>query len=1470
MNTFYKKLAAVLAVLAAWAVTASAAETNPQAVMALLARVTNAADRFETVLDEDLAAAKGTEVFVITSADGKPCIKGSSLPALTAGINWYLNHYAHVNLAWNNLTADLSGAALPVPAAPETHTATVPYRYYLNYCTFSYSMSTWTWERWQQEIDWMALHGINMPLQIVGLDVVWRNLLTKDLGYTSAEANEFIAGPCFQAWWGMNNLEGWGGPNPDWWYARQEELCRKILARERELGMRPVLPGYSGMVPSDIGEKGYSAKNQGQWCNFVRPYILDPNSPAFSEIAAKYYARLNELMGTSAYYSMDPFHEGANTEGIAVASAYKAIAAAMYAANPDARWVIQSWQWNSSQYQVLSQVEKGRLIVLDLFSDAHSSFGSYQGHDAVYCMLHNFGGRTGFYGRLSKVMADFFAQRGTYANIKGIGATPEGIEQTPVLYDALFELPWRAAAPDPASWLKDYTVARYGVENAGVQTAWEKLRTSALNCETTLQGPVEAVLCARPALAVSAVSSWGGTNIFYDAQEVARAARLLLEASLSGENYTYDLTDISRQALTDYGYYLLKAVNEAYTAGDKAAYSTRRDLYLQLILDLDGLLNTNRNFMVGRWTRLARGIADEGAGATEADRRWLELDNARTLITTWGDRSQSEGGGLRDYSYREWGGMMKDYYYPRWKTFFDNLESGTGQPDWFSTDWAWAHNASLSYTDVPSGETAEVARELLDKYFLDYTAGDGTHYYIYRGFGQDYSKTIAVQACRGETFACPVAVLPDGLTGTMGIDFNNDGLIADDERQAGLTATIPAGAVTGKVKAVLSLSDGTSVTFSVVLADHITEPRAVSVATADAAQGTVSIEGTGAATVTGTGAVTILATPAAGYDFYRWTDGTGLAVSTANPYTYYGKEAATFTANFIINKWGVPEEDLSEWGTINDYGQYLTEMTLTQNGQEPAPIYSATACPEHLFETTQIAAAPAGSQFVLSWKDAGTGGMGYCRLSAYADLNSDGDFTDSGELLAVVGDKNTTNNVLPNGSLTVLLPYDIPEGLTHVRLRFDGAWMGGQDAATGAMPAGAKTMRMVYDVPVQVTPASAQACTVTVKSADTAAGTVDANGQPDTYTYAAGEQVVLRAYPAAGWELAYWTDSHGRRVPEAWQDGNSLRFSAPESGTYTAHFSSVRTMTVGAWTLTYEEEGGGVAVTGVRSGSGALDLAAANSTGKPVVRIAPAALKGCAALTALTLPATLSSLDRWLDTAVTGAGVADAPVTLSQTIPGGQPWSMTVNVVTDGSSFNQWGSGLLATGTSALADSYDGGLQFYLAAAGTLTVKTGTSETRFSGALGRSFQLAVAYDGTGSITVTATAGNGAVETHVLPQRLDDITSFATALPVGVDITSLVADDPRLHSNPFDGCVSLADVRVEAGNACFSDKDGVLYDAAGRVLLFWPPAHDDPSTGIGAVPAPSAGAVFYDLRGRRVPRPAHGVFVDAAGRKVLLP
>lgn len=1420
MKKLLFRMVLLLGILSAHRAVVATEVTNPAAVTGLLARVTNAADRFETALDDALSV-NGKDVFVITSKNGKPCIKGSSLSALTTGINWYLNHYAHVNLAWNRLTADLSGADLPVPTAEERREASVDYRYYLNYCTFSYSMSTWTWERWQKEIDWMALHGINMPLQIIGMDVVWYNLLTQDLGYTSKEANDFVAGPCFQAWWGMNNLEGWGGPNPDWWYKRQETLCKQIIERERELGMEPVLPGYSGMVPSNIGTKGFSANSQGGWQGFTRPYILDPNSTDFAILSAKYYARLKEVMGESRYYSMDPFHEGANTTGIDVPSAYAKIAEAMTKAKADAQWVIQFWSWREAQYHVLDKVEKGKLIVLDLYSDAHTHFGAYKGHDAVYCILPNFGGRTGFFGRLSKVMTDFYTQKATYSNVKGVGATPEAIEQVPVLYDALFELPWRSEAPDPVAWVKDYATNRYGTANADAAQAWELLRNSSLACPTGLQGPMEAVICARPSLVVNNVSSWGGTSIFYDSQDIIRAANLLNGSGLSGNNYDYDVTDLNRQALTDYAYYLLKAIHAARQDGDTEAYARRRDQYLGLILDLDRLLNTYKDFMLGNWTQLARGIADEASGTTEADRQWLELDNARTLITTWGPRVAAESGGLRDYSYREWGGMLKDFYYPRWKTFFDNLDAGTRQPDWFDMEWAWAHNASLSYSNVPVGNTADVAAELFAKYFVCYTTTNGTPYYIYRGFDQDYSSIVSLKAYRGETAELTGFNLPADSEAKLCIDFNNDGAFAGEEIGT-TTQTVPANAVTGPVRAALRLADGTEATFKVLLCDRITEPRTVRVSTADETQGTVAIEGTDALELTGTDDVVMKAIPAKGYDFLSWTNKEGKTVNTDNPFTYYGKEEAEFTANFIVNKWDAPEEDLGDLQTIVDYGQYVTSMKVEQNGNHVTEVLAASKCPSTLFHTTQIVTAAQGSSFRVNWQDKGTKGLAYCRLSAYIDLNGDGDFDDEGEFLAVIGNKNSSggNTAVSEGKLAVLLPYDIPIGITHMRLRFDSSFIGGWDAQTDAKPAKDPTKRMVYDIPVNVIEHAPIACTVSVASANPELGVADANGQPETYTYGAGEDVVLRARPLAGYTVSHWTDSHGRMVPESWIDGDFLRFKAPESGTYTVHFKSDKMLTCGDWTFRYEGTDAAV-LTAVEKGYGELDLTRPNSAGIPVTSIAPNVLRGNTALTRLVLPAGLVIEDNLMDISYKGVGQPDALLAPENVIPVDCPWTLSLTVNHNGATYNSWGSGLLATGTNALADRYDGGFQFYLNKAGYLVVKVGAGQKQSTTLMGNTFSVHTTYDGKGTLHVTLTPSDGAEETFTFEQKLNDITTFATAIPEGIVIERLKIANPWLGSTPFKGCTALTEFSVVEGNSHYTTANGLLYNATATRLLAYP-------------------------------------------------
>ena len=50
------------------------------------------------------------------------------------------------------------------------------FRYYLNVCTVSYSMVWWNWTRWQKEIDWMALNGINFALAFNGQEAIWNRV----------------------------------------------------------------------------------------------------------------------------------------------------------------------------------------------------------------------------------------------------------------------------------------------------------------------------------------------------------------------------------------------------------------------------------------------------------------------------------------------------------------------------------------------------------------------------------------------------------------------------------------------------------------------------------------------------------------------------------------------------------------------------------------------------------------------------------------------------------------------------------------------------------------------------------------------------------------------------------------------------------------------------------------------------------------------------------------------------------------------------------------------------------------------------------------------------------------------------------------------------------------------------------------------------------------------------------------------
>ncbi len=1443
MKLFPRVISAVAA-LSLW-LGAVAAETNPEAVSAMLNRIggSGTSSRFVTVVDETLTT-DGKETFVITSAEGKPCIKGSTLSALTTGIGWYLNHHANVNLTWNCPKMDLSGANLPVPAGEERHSSDAAYRYYLNYCTFSYSMSTWTWDRWQEEIDWMALRGINAPLQIIGLEEVWRKFLMEDYGYTQAEVDAYVAGPCFMAWFGMNNLEGWGGPNPEWWYERQAKLGKQIGDRMRSLGIEPVLPGFC-QLPSNFGSKtGFRTAATGDWCSFLRPHLADPADSNFDEVAAKFYKRVHEVLGTSKYYSMDPFHEGGGAGSVSsVANVYKKYYEAMDAASPGSQWVIQSWQWSNAQRQSLNNVPVGKLIVLDLFSDGSPNWGSYGNHDVVYSTIFNFGGRTGYFGRAQAVIDGYWDAKTSKSTIKGIGAAPEAIEQTPVVYDLLFELPWYEVKPEAKQWFADYSTRRYGQENEKAAEAWELIRTSALNRQGAGQGPHEALMCARPNLNGNKVSTWGFNELYYDSNDLAKAAYKLIEADLTGENYSFDLADITRQALTDYVRYLIPALRDANNSGNTEQFNKCRDAFLQLILDIDELLNTNSEFMLGHWTQRARDMANEVSGTTSADRDWLELDNARTIITTWGARAQAENGQLRDYSYRQWGGMMKDYYYERWKYWFDhNMSAPSG--GWFQWEWDWAHNNPGIYPTEPVGDTREVASRLLSKYlspFVPQIAGESP-YFVQRLLKNDRTgKTFDV--CRRDQVYKPNLELNGTEITEIGIDFSKNGSFEESEIIRNATALpIPADAPVGERVCRILLADGTQFLFTVRIIEDITEPRTVRVATSDAEQGSVSIDGTNELSVTNTEVVVLRANPGQKYDFDYWVDENGENIGNDNPMSYYSKESASFTAYFRPNIWGVPEMNYGDKNTIAEYKQYVKTMSVTQGGEKTL-LYETDNVPDDQFHylSQRIKAAP-GGEFSFDWTDAG--GLRWLFLTAYADLNADGTFEmEAPEFLGKYGQYHVNDNPeVAAGYFNVLLPFDTPQVTTHIRLRFDSSW---NDRAWNAQyecfnPNGF-TNRLIYEILLEVNEGVEYVTTVTVKSDNTAMGTV--RSENSTNVYNPGETVILTAFPKPGYRLIKWVDQHGRELPTEWMTDNMIEFTAYDNAEITAVFEPVP-VEIDNWKLELgvDADGRTFVKSAVAEGAPSLDFSADHSeVGSMIDYMLPEAFAGNSALRSVTLPdrQMIHAGDVIYETETVNGASPNKVVTFLKDADGNnltmdntfikydKPFVMTISGYNNGKSFNQWGSVLFANGDDGLADSFaNGWSQFYLRADGTLDVKWSTATaTNFPVKIEGYFTIKVDYLGNNQVRVTVTNADGQSDTRTFTSnvQMKSINRFATHMPEGMTV-SVKFSEPDVVQVPgelFAGCRNLMDFHVTQACTYAVEKNGVIYAQNGVDCIAYP-------------------------------------------------
>jgi alpha-N-acetylglucosaminidase len=653
-------------------VAGSKVDPQIEAVAGLLARcVPKVAQRFDLALI-GREAGTGRDAFEVKDgAAGRIDVRGSSGVALAMGVNWYLKNVCHAHMSWCGDRLDVTPKQLgPIPGGKVR--VVCPHRHvvYFNYCTLSYTAAWWNWQRWEREIDFMALNGVNMPLATVGLEGVWYSALLR-VGLTDAEARSFLVLPAHFAWQWMANIDGFDQPLPRSWIDSHVELGHRILDRERAFGMTPIQQGFSGHVPAlfktkfpkaaIVAKPRWSTPYQGTW-------QLDPLDPLFMEFGRVFMEEEKKLLGLGGYYAADPFHESSPPRPGPeyLQQVGEAIHRLFDSVDPHSVWAMQSW---SIRREIACAVPRGRLLILDLGGGGWQGTQGFWGHDFVVGQIHNFGGRINLHGDLGGVAYNWSVKaKARYPQAVGMGLFMEGIEQNPVFYDLVFDMIWRDAPVALDDWLKEYVRRRYGVEGGPALEAWMLLKATAYGRgSTSLER--SSIIAARPALNVKKSGPNEGFEIRYDPLELAKAWRLLLAAREdcgASDGYRFDVVDVGRQVLSNLGQELHRDVRRAFESKDRPGFKKASAQFEELLRDTDRLLETRREYRFGEWLAAARRW-----GTTDAERNLYDR-NASMLVTYWGPNGKDPHG--FDYSWREWSGLIREYYLPRWEEFHRFLD----------------------------------------------------------------------------------------------------------------------------------------------------------------------------------------------------------------------------------------------------------------------------------------------------------------------------------------------------------------------------------------------------------------------------------------------------------------------------------------------------------------------------------------------------------------------------------------------------------------------------------------------------------------------------------------------------------------------------------------------------------------------------------------------------------------------------
>lgn len=615
------------------------------------------------------------DFFIISQHDKKIRITGNNDNSMAMGLNYYLKEYAHVHVSWYRSQPIELPKKLPMVEGEIKHICAMPTRFFLNYCTYGYTMVWWKWPEWEHFIDWMALNGINMPLSLTGQEAVWQEVW-REMGMADDEIRSYFSGPAHLPWHRMANLDGFGGPLPQDWIDGQKELQKQIVARERELNMTPVLPAFAGHVPQRITQLYPDAdiKQLSAWCGFEPTYFMNSTDSLFAVIQQKYLQKQTALYGTNHIYGLDPFNEmdPPSWEPDYLAAVSKNIYESLRQVDAEAKWLQMSWvfyykrsQWTPERLKAyLTAVPQDKMILLDYFCEKTEVWRlseAFYGQPFIWCYLGNFGGNTMLVGDIPAIGNKYDnAVNDQPGNMMGVGSTLEGFDNSPQIFEYLFEHAWsgKDSAQHTRQFAQKWADIRYGKPNKYAREAWQLLVDSVYK-DWSFYG-LGTQMVARPSMQGHG-TYYTKPYYSYDNATLLRAIRLMMKQSSKSAAYQYDVANLLSQWMGNHFMEVRDAFTTAYHAEDIVAMKNYRNAALDLIKETNNLLSEIPSCHLFEWIKMANAW-----GKTQEEKDYYQTQ-ARTLLTIWG------GPILNDYANRLWGLLLDDYYKKRWQFFFDQV-----------------------------------------------------------------------------------------------------------------------------------------------------------------------------------------------------------------------------------------------------------------------------------------------------------------------------------------------------------------------------------------------------------------------------------------------------------------------------------------------------------------------------------------------------------------------------------------------------------------------------------------------------------------------------------------------------------------------------------------------------------------------------------------------------------------------------